>query len=232
MKYKNTKDFTLDECREYIKRNPNGRSLSEVQERMNHLLEEEEKKTETKDVFEKPGFSRIQWIDIKQFMEKRHYRDFQWLRYPLIVAYCNLGFFAILFHGTAATIYLFASGIVVCLYIFSFDSPVLSRIYNIENTDSKYVVVQNRSGKMGLCRCGRHRLVPLLRFKYEEISPCENDSYICKKENKLGVYNAGLRKMVLPVVYDSIEQEGDDILVVTQNGVYSKFTTKGYRVIE
>ena len=138
MKYKNTKDFTLDECREYIKRNPNGRSLSEVQERMNHLLEEEEKKTETKDVFEKPGFSRIQWIDIKQFMEKRHYRDFQWLRYPLIVAllYCNLGFFAILFHRTDETIYLFASGIVVCLYIFSFDSPVLSRIYNIENQEN------------------------------------------------------------------------------------------------
>ena len=234
MNFKNINDFTIDECKEYIKRNPNGRSLSMVQERMKYLLEKEEKNTETKDVFEKPGFSKIQWIDIRQFLEKKHYRDFQWLRYPLIVAllYCNLGFFTILFHRTDETIYLFALGIIVCLYIFSFDSPVLSRIYNIENTDSKYVVVQDRFGKMGLCRCGRFRLVPLLRFKYEKIYPCEKDSYICKKENKFGVYNATLRKMMLPVIYDSIEQEGDDTLVVTQNGMHSRFTTKGYRVIE
>lgn len=234
MKFKNINDFTIDECKEYIKRNPNGRSLSMVQERMKYLLEKEEKNTETKDVFEKPGFSKIQWIDIRQFLEKKHYRDFQWLRYPLIVAllYCNLGFFTELFHLTDGTISFWALGIFVCLYIFSFDSPVLSRIYNIENTDSKYVVVQDRFGKMGLCRCGRYRLVPLLRFKYEKIYPCEKDSYICKKRDKFGVYNATLRKMVLPVVYDSIELREDDALVVTQNGVASKFTTKGYRIIE
>lgn len=240
MKYKNTKDFTLDECWEYIKRNPNGRSLSEVQERMNHLLEEEEKKTETKDVFEKPGFSRIQWIDIKQFLEKRKYKNYSWISKFLCIVFGVILVIATLMVNNGVRVDVVAGifgfptlvllEVIVIFYLSS--SPVLSRIYNIENTDSKYVVVQNRSGKMGLCRCGRHRLVPLLRFKYEEISPCENDSYICKKENKLGVYNAGLRKMVLPVVYDSIEQEGDDILVVTQNGVDSKFTTKGYRVIE
>ena len=38
--------------------------------------------------------------------------------------------------------------------------------------------------------------------------------------------------MVLPVVYDSIELREDDALVVTQNGVASKFATKGYRIIE
>lgn len=229
MKYKNTKDFTLDECREYIKRNPNGRSLSEVQERMNHLLEEEEKETE--DDSEKQESSKIQWIDVRQFLEKRRYKSYLWFHILVSVVFCVAMVVSVYTDINAIPPVCMFYGLLL-LVSCPFSSPVLSRIYNVENTESRYVVVQDRSGKMGLCRCGRLRLVPLLRFKYEEISPCENDSYICKKENKLGVYNAGLRKMVLPVVYDSIEQDGDDILEVTQNGVASKFTTKGYRVIE
>lgn len=231
MKYKNIKDFTIDECEEYIKRNPNGRSLSKVQERMKHLLEEEEKETESEDIFEKTGFSKIQWIDIKQFLEKRRYKSY--LRYHIFlsIVFCAAIIISVCTDINAIPAVVFF-GPLFLLIPFPFSSPVLSRIYNIENTDSKYVVVQNRSGKMGLCRCGRFRLVPLLKFKYEEIYPCENDSYICKKKNKLGLYNAGLRKMVLPVVYDSIELREDDALVVTQNGVASKFTTKGYRIIE
>ena len=112
-------------------------------------------------------------------------------------------------------------------------SPSLKTIYNIEKIGHKeFRLTQNREGKFGLHYCGKRRIVTLLPIIYDNIYYCGEGCYICVKGNKRGVYNADMKKMVIELEYDNIDMMQDGNLRTMRNGVVSKFTKEGYRVIE
>ena len=135
--------------------------------------------------------------------------------------------------GILYVIYVLFITAIILLITSLFHSPIIPSIYNIEKTDykkNKFVVVQNQSGEMGICRCDKFRIIPLLRCDYTKIYSCNDNAYIVNNGTKFGVFNAALRKMVVPVIYDSIEIEGKDCLLARKDKVESRFTTKGYRI--
>lgn len=113
-------------------------------------------------------------------------------------------------------------------------SSLIGKIYNIGDgtkTD-KFRPVQNKQGRCGLCQLGRTRLKRLLPFQYDLICPAKENSFICCKESKYGVYNAATKKMVIPVEYDDIYLMGESIIKLVKNGEIHIFSYKGYRIIE
>ncbi len=111
-------------------------------------------------------------------------------------------------------------------------------IYNIEDCESDVRRVQNERGFWGLCLLHNGGIVRLLAFGFNWISLCGEDAYVCvrggnRREGvKKGVYNTQKREMVIPVEYDEIEPLQNDFLEVVKDGVVSKYTTKGFRVME
>ena len=69
-------------------------------------------------------------------------------------------------------------------------------------------------------------------MEYDNIYHCGDNAYICVRGNKSGVYNTQAKKMVINIEYDSIEIAQNGALIVSKNGVHSKLTTDGYRIIE
>lgn len=123
--------------------------------------------------------------------------------------------------------------IIWLLILLEVNSPSLKYIYNIEykaKTESRRT--QNRDGKFGLHRCGESKIVQVLPFEYDNIYYCGGNSYICVKGNKRGVYNTNERRFIIELEYDTIDIMQDGNLRVMRNGVVSKFTAEGYRVIE
>ena len=84
----------------------------------------------------------------------------------------------------------------------------------------------------GLHLCKKHKIVQILPFKYDNIYYCGGNAYVCVKRNKRGVYNTAKRKMVIKVEFDSIDVMQDGTLNAVKNGMFSKLTTEGYRIIE
>ena len=124
--------------------------------------------------------------------------------------------------------------ILALLIISGFHSPTLRKIYNIEQEEKVKLFrrTQNIKGLYGLHKCFHTRTIQVLPFVYENIYHCGANSYICVQGNKKGVYNTAMGRMVLEVVYDSINIMQDGTLATSQNGVVMKYTTEGYRVIE
>ncbi len=293
MKIKNITDFTIEECRMYLEQNPNGPLTKDVQNRLNILLEEiaalkEEERQAT--IAKQDELSKIEWIDINQFLEDKNYKRHRFFRGLLFMimfiaaflitntiyysitehymyessswdqARCTSGIESLLLHwdfietpyywdddnftqgyetyqieeGIGFAIAGFVITVIILLINSLFHSPILPSIYNIEKTDykkNKFVVVQNRSGEMGICRCDKFRIVSLLRCDFTKIYSCNDNAYIVNNGTKFGVFNAALRKIVIPVIYDSIEIEGKDRLLARKNKIESRFTTKGYRIV-
>lgn len=113
-------------------------------------------------------------------------------------------------------------------------SSLIGKIFNIGDgakTD-KYRPVQNKQGKCGLCQLERTRLKRLLPFQFDLICPAKDNSFICCKNSKYGVYNAATKKMAIPVEYDDIYSMGESIIKLVKNGEIHNFSYKGYRIIE
>lgn len=246
MKIKNITDFTIEECRTYLEQNPNGPLTKDVQSRLNFLLDEivtlEEKERQAK-IAKQDELSKIEWIDVNQFLEAKHYKKIDFIIHnPFIkISFAIMTVLWLLFaifvnHDEAGPILLFLSilsSMILCYFVMSIFF-VLQIIYNVEKNnykDNEFVIVQNRSGEMGICRCDKHRLVSLLSMNFTKIYHCGEDAYIVMMDEKFGVFNATLRKMVIPVIYDNIEIEGKDCLLAIKNNVGSRFTTKGYRIV-
>lgn len=122
--------------------------------------------------------------------------------------------------------------LLLLLIINCFDSSIaIKRIYNIENHCEPYKRTQNIVGKYGLYKLNKFRLAQVLPIVYDRIYSCGPDSYICVMNNKMGVYNTKKRKMVIDVVYDKITALQGNALEVVKDGVVSKFTHEGYRVV-
>ena len=115
-----------------------------------------------------------------------------------------------------------------------FHSPSLKLIYNIEEEEKvkSYRRTMDKKGNIGLHKCCRFRIIQILPFQFNNIYYCGGSAYVCMKEGKRGVYNVVKKKMVIEVDYDSIEVLSDGTLKALKNGIYSRFTTEGYRIIE
>lgn len=133
---------------------------------------------------------------------------------------------------TSVIVIVFVPLIMLCINLF--HSPSLHNIYNIEKDEKtkSYRRTQNKNGKYGLHQCKSHKIVQVLPFKYSDIYYCGGGAYICVKGNKRGVYNTIKKKMVIDLVYDTIDIMQDGTLVVVENGISSRLTTDGYRIIE
>lgn len=134
----------------------------------------------------------------------------------------------------AATLGVIIPAILILIIIHFLSSPSLPSIYNIEQEEKTKSVrrTQNRAGKFGLHLCKKRRIIQLLPMEYDNIYHCGGNAYICVRGNKSGVYNTQAKKMVINIEYDSIEIAQNGALIVSKNGVHSKLTTDGYRIIE
>ena len=133
-----------------------------------------------------------------------------------------------------ATLGVIIPAILLLIIIHFLSSPSLPNIYNIEQEEKTKSVrrTQNRAGKLGLHLCKKRRILQLLPMEYDNIYYCGGNAYVCVRGNKSGVYNAQAKNMVISIEYDSIEITQNGALIVSKNGVQSKLTTDGYRIIE
>lgn len=114
-----------------------------------------------------------------------------------------------------------------------FHSPLIKKIYNIQDGDKsqKYRAIQNKQGKMGLCKIGRLKIKKVLPFDYNDIFMIYDNSYICKKDGKYGIYNTETNKMLVPLLYDDVYAITDDSIELVMNSQVHRFTHKGYRIV-
>lgn len=114
-----------------------------------------------------------------------------------------------------------------------FHSPLIKKIYNIQNGNKsqKYRAIQNKQGKMGLCKVGRLKIKKVLPIDYNDIFMICDNSYICKKDGKYGIYNTEANKMLVPIQYDDIYAITDDSIELIMNSQVHHFTRKGYRIV-
>lgn len=114
-----------------------------------------------------------------------------------------------------------------------FHSPLIKKIYNIQNGNKsqKYRAIQNKQGKMGLCKVGRLKIKKVLPIDYNDIFMICDNSYICKKDGKYGIYNTEANKMLVPIQYDDIYAITDDSIELIMNSQVHRFTRKGYRIV-
>lgn len=133
-----------------------------------------------------------------------------------------------------ATLGVIIPAILSLIIIHFLSSPSLPNIYNIEQEEKTKSVrrTQNRAGKFGLHLCKKRRIIQLLPIEYDNIYYCGGNAYVCVRGNKSGVYNTQAKKMVINIEYDSIEISQNGALIVSKNGVQSKLTTDGYRIVE
>jgi hypothetical protein len=114
-----------------------------------------------------------------------------------------------------------------------FHSPLIKKIYNIQDGDKsqKYRAIQNKQGKMGLCKVGRLKIKKVLPFDYNDIFMICDNSYICQKDGKYGIYNTETNRMLVPIQYDDIHAITDDSVELVMNNQVHRFTHKGYRIV-
>ena len=113
-------------------------------------------------------------------------------------------------------------------------SSLIGIIYNIEDGTKSDIFrpIQNKEGKCGLCELGNVRLKKLLSFQYDLICPAKENSFVCCRDSKYGLYNAVTEKMVIPIEYDNIYSIGDSVIKLIKNGEVFAYSYKGYRIIE
>lgn len=124
--------------------------------------------------------------------------------------------------------------LVLSLITTLYHSSIIGKIYNIgDGTKAdKFRPVQNKQGRCGLCQLGHTRLKRLLPFQYDLICPTKENSFICCKDSKFGVYNATTKKMVIPIIYDEVYSMGESIISLKKDGSIYTFSYKGYRIID
>ena len=240
MKIKSIDNFTLEECLEYLKQYPNGPESLAVEKRMNDILKQnmysEEQEEKQKKVEHERLEQDVKWIDIKQFLTENKYKSLLGLKTILMVVLICYVYTHYYYHYHPITIpipIILITLLLLCI-INLYHSPSISSIYNIEQEEKikSYRRTQNKRGMYGLHLCKKHKIVQILPFKYDNIYYCGGSAYICVKGNKRGVYNTERKKMVVSVEYDSIDVMQDGTLNAVRNGMLSRLTTEGYRIIE
>ena len=78
MSIKKISDYTLEECQEYLKLNPNGSERIVVEERIRNIFTQSEENKEKDEILRKIKLEElekdVEWIDIKRLIEIGSYR--------------------------------------------------------------------------------------------------------------------------------------------------------------
>ena len=113
-------------------------------------------------------------------------------------------------------------------------TPFVRKIYNIQDGDKslKYRIIQNKNGKVGLCKVGRLKLNKILDFDYDSLFMINDNSYVCKNKNKFGIYNTDIKKWTVPIIYDSIYAINNDTIDLMKDKKVYSFSHKGYRIVK
>lgn len=126
--------------------------------------------------------------------------------------------------------------LVLSVAMLIFSSFPLLKAYNVEDRHyvktGDYILMQNKEGKIALCKVLRVRIRQVLGFCHDSIRECGNGSYICQIGSRYGLYNTDLKKMMLPVEYDNIKYTEEGTILAEKDGVVYRFTGKGYRKID
>lgn len=137
-------------------------------------------------------------------------------------------------NGTAIFSISFVISMIVFSIFYIFHSPLAKDIYSIQGGDKyqKFRVIQDEKGNYGICKLGFHNLKKILPFEYDKIIMIAEGSFICKKNDKVGLYNTDVNKFTVPVIYDEVYFIDKTSLSLRKgNEVYS-FTNKGYRIVK
>lgn len=125
--------------------------------------------------------------------------------------------------------------LVLSVAMLVFSSFPLLKAYNVEDRHyvktGDYILMQNKEGKIALCKVLRVRIRQVLGFCHDSIRACGNGSYICQIGSRYGLYNTDLKKMMLPVEYDNIKYTEEGNILAVKDAVEYRFTGKGYRII-
>ena len=125
---------------------------------------------------------------------------------------------------------------ILSILLLIFSSFPLLKAYNVEDRHyvktGDYILMQNKEGKIALCKVLRVRIRQVLGFCHDSIRECGNGSYICQIGSRYGLYNTDLKKMMLPVEYDNIKYTEEGTILAEKDGVVYRFTGKGYRKID
>ena len=254
MKFKGIDDFTIEDCREYLRYNPEGEWASAVRNRMQVLQQveiENRKKMEREqggkryEQYELMG-EKIIWKDFRGFLTKEgwewcglgvpYFKEWLLIGISLLFEVLLLCFEVFVFSlesyiilGCVMMVELFLF-VFVCLRIIDY-SMYLFKICDIEDSSSNIRRVRNRVGRIGLCRLKKKGIGKLLPMAFDAIYPCGMDVYICREGNRYGLYNIQRRKMVVPINYDMIELK-EGVFEVMKDGVRERFTENGFRLVE
>ena len=131
------------------------------------------------------------------------------------------------FPGVTTWIFLYVSVLLVP-FLFCTDTR---KFLDIQDTASPFKVTRGKNGLFGITKWEKKCSSLLLGLKYDNISPINDDTFICERGGLYGVYNATKKKMVIPVECENIKVEGNRILAA-RSGVVSVCTDRGYRVVE
>lgn len=241
------KNMSMEECENYLKKNPKGECVDEVRKHLIHAYED-----------------NIRWIDVAQFKEankkERRKRVSALLSFIMLfsIAIAALFWFIWSQHDYEPDfkwiIIVLSLGPISFFSLMGFITSLSARqVYYVEDGDEKQRVrvVKNREGRMGLFFAG-YAMAPILPIKYDRIIKIDDDSYICQRRGKCGLYNrkrqeaedsgylnrrnvlfhiieaVGERSMTVPIVYDDIYSITDGAVEFIKDGVISRFSHEGY----
>lgn len=141
MEVKSIENLNMDECREYLQKNPNDEMASKVQNRLHEIFaarEKQQQKAErTKDAERKASINlKNKWIDINQLLENKKYRNLHGVRifFVLIFFLCLFFVFSTLYYTNSTHLIYSASWREQCNNVYGLENILL----NLEFISMRY----------------------------------------------------------------------------------------------
>ena len=107
MSIKKISDYTLEECQEYLKLNPNGSERIVVEERIRNIFTQSEENKEKDEILRKIKLEElekdVEWIDIKRLIDQNSLRDLFVLKiivYSIVLILFGIAIYSISLDGT------------------------------------------------------------------------------------------------------------------------------------
>ncbi len=166
----------------------------------------------------------VSWRKIAVFNKEYSYLKFTDSALFIISGVLTLGALWIVTLLFALIQYLFCRG------------PIIAIAEDIEVTDSRYKMLRNKKGEMGLCRYNIDGFTLdysdklLLRCEYKILKGFRNSYIVQDKSGKYGLYNAELQVFVAKCEYDLIAIYSQNTYLYTKGDVISLMNEKGDRV--
>ena len=249
MKFKSVDEFNLYDCVNFLIENPKSELINSVKARLEYLKSESAGKNENKCSNNIKSYrDKMKWVDFAQFNEKKIYKNFTIPMCVCVVGFIICTILSILsilsneYYGEIGILFCALSfGFFSFFYIFWLNSSPLNQIYNIEDGDplqikhraiqKKNRVIQNKRGKMGICKL-TYKIKQILPCIYDDIFMLQDNSYICKRKGKVGIFNIEVKKMLVPVIYDEIHDIQEDCVELIKDNQVYYFNHKGYRFVK